>query len=373
MIKYFFKGFSIILTTFFIMFLISFFMLPSSICLINGEKENIKLNLPVSTNANNSVFTATKIENDAFNVDENFSLIPNSIGKSEMNLSLFGLLPIKTVSVSVLPNDVLIPCGNTVGISIETEGVMVLGLGYVNGYDGKVYEPTKGILKIGDVILKAGDITLQEKEDLVDAIEINGDNDISLIIKRGDDEKIVVATPVLSEDGKNYKLGVWVRDSTQGLGTMTFYNKTSNEFGALGHGIYDVDTKKIMSVKEGSLTDANISGIKKSSKGSPGEILGSLNKSEIFGDVVNNSKYGIYGNVSNDLNLPSEAMPITLKNDVEIGAATILTDILGGDVVAYDVNIESINKNSLNADKSIVINIVDEKLLSETNGIVQGM
>ncbi len=355
--------------------------IPGSVHLMEGKKQSFSLGLPLSADFSMENIGVLNVNNEKvegnihLSLDEPFSVEPQNTGTAEVSLSLLGVIPVKTVTVDVLPKTEIIPCGMAVGVEIDTDGVMVLGTGYVNSTDNKAYEPARGVLKSGDLIVKADGVEMKEKEDLMEVVKEKGGSEINFVIKRDGDLKNVSVTPVMSQDDNSYKLGVWVRDSTQGIGTITYYIPQNNKFGALGHGIYDVDTEKLMSVKDGIVTKADIAGIKKGEKGSPGELMGSLKKDEVLGDIAKNTEHGLYGTIdTNKLDtIVTTPMEIGLKQDIKEGEATILTNICADKIEEYKINIESVNINTANADKGMVIRITDERLLSQTNGIIQGM
>lgn len=379
--KLFTLGAIIILIAIAIIFASVVFLLPREIHLLEGKEEKFSWNLPINADFNNENIGALSINNEKvegnihLSLDEPFTIKPDETGNAEVSLSLFGIIPIKTVSVQVIPQMELIPCGNTVGVTMSTEGVMVLGTGYINNTEEEAVEPAKGILKSGDLILMAEGIELKTKEDLADAIEKNAGKDINLTIMRDGEKMKVKVTPVKSFDDNSYKIGAWVRDSTQGIGTITYFNPQTNAFGALGHGVYDVDTKKLMTIKEGSITESHLTGIKKGEKGSPGELMGDVIKNNVLGEIIANTEFGLYGKIDKNKEnyFGSESYPIGLQHEVQEGRAYILTNIDGKGVKKYEVEIESINKYSNNVDKGMVVKITDESLLNITNGIVQGM
>ena len=356
--------------------IINFIFFPSQINLLAGNTHKIDFNIPavatiVSDDENIlNINNKPSKNNENINLNETVYLKSNKEGSVNMQVSLMGI-PLKNVTVSVLPNMELIPCGDSVGVRIDTQGVMVLGLGSVVGEDGKEYEPSKNILEPGDMILKINNKEIDSKETLINCIENN--TTLNMEIKRDNEIKNITVNCVKGEDGKN-KIGVWVRDSTQGIGTLTYINPKTKTFGSLGHGIVDVDTKEIMEVKDGKIMKSNIVDIKKGEKGSPGELVGSIKKDEEIGIITNNTNVGIYGKITNDdFIYNKKSIPIGLKDSVEIGPAKILCNIEDNVVEEYNIEIESINKYNIDDSKSMVIKITDERLLNKTNGIIQGM
>lgn len=274
------------------------------------------------------------------------------------------------ILINQTQNIQVIPCGITIGVKINTNGIIVLGTGKIKTTNGEINPPEN--LKSGDLILKANGKILANKEELINCIETS--SKINLQIKRNNKISDVNITPVKSNDGKN-KIGVWVRDSTQGVGTMTYYNPATNKFGALGHGITDIDTQQLMSVKYGDILKTDVISIIKGECGNPGEILGDIRNDEKLGTIKLNNEYGIYGNIYlNKLNnIPSEKMQIQLKNNIHEGPATIRSNIENGTIKNYDAYIETVNRFTSDDSKGMTIRITDKNLLSKTNGIIQGM
>jgi stage IV sporulation protein B len=288
-----------------------------------------------------------------------------------MMLSAFGL-PIREVTLDVLPTLELIPAGITVGVHINTHGVMVLGTGTVKGEDGNIYSPSEGKLQAGDLILTANGQSLTCKEDLAKVIA-NSDDLITLQIRRDDEVIEAMITPASTIAGN--QIGSWVRDSTQGIGTITFINPETNTFGALGHGIMDVDTKKLMSVKSGEITASRITAVKKGNRGFPGELVGEIQTNEVIGQVKMNSPYGIYGTMEMPLpeEISQERLQIAKQDQIQIGEATVRSNVINNEVRDFVINIESVNLFSADETKGMIIRITDPDLISHTNGIVQGM
>ncbi|MCL2420764.1 MAG: SpoIVB peptidase [Defluviitaleaceae bacterium] len=295
----------------------------------------------------------------------------SSSGTATMQLSAFGF-PVREVTLDILPGLEVIPCGITVGVRINTNGVMVLGTGTVIDTDGQYHNPSGGKLRAGDLILNANGKDLTSKEDLMTAIAESGDT-LLLQIMRDNETIETTITPVQSEKGN--MIGSWVRDSTQGIGTITYFNPTTGNFGALGHGIMDVDTKKLMSVKSGRITAARITNVKKGARGTPGELVGEIQVGNVLGQIKTNSPFGIYGVMSQPLpsNIPLEPVRVAKQDQIEEGPAIIRTNVADSEVRDFAINVESVNRFSTDETKGMVIRITDPELLAITGGIVQGM
>ena len=302
-----------------------------------------------------------------------FTLKATEPGSHQINLKLFGFLDFKQVNVDVIEKVELVPAGNTIGIYIQSDGVMVLGTGVISGEDGLNYEPALNKLRTGDYITSINGKKTLYKEDVMDEIEKLGGGTLEIEIRRNDEYLMYNITPVKSSSG-DYKIGVWIRDDTQGIGTMTF-TTTDGDFGALGHGITDVDTSQIVEVGEGSIYNAEVMSIVKGQEGKPGELIGVIEQEDknIIGDIKKNTSQGIYGQVNSKYNQNHRnSIPIGLKQDVHKGQATILSCV-DNEINEYEIIIEDITLGGGNGNKGLVIKITDGELLEKTGGIVQGM
>lgn len=357
---------------------------PQSINLIEGQEHIFEFALPLEAKLTPEKVGVLKINNKPIddpnitvNLKDPFTMQVDELGKVDVQLSLLGFIPVINMKVEVMPHTQVIPCGNTVGVKISTDGVMVLGLGAVKGADNTASEPGRGILEIGDLIQEIDNKSLDSKEDLIDCITQNQGTPLKMKIRRGKSIIHKTITPVYSKEEKQYKIGVWVRDSTQGIGTITYYNPETKMYGALGHGITDVDTKQIMSVRGGELVKTQIISITKGRKGAPGELSGVINENEesIIGSIHTNTEQGIYGTLydSGLEGLQSEPVYLAFQNEVEEGPAYILANINGEKVERFQVNIQKISRYNNDISKGMVVKIVDKRLIELTNGIVQGM
>ena len=287
-----------------------------------------------------------------------------------MQVKLFGILPFKQVGIRVIEDRELIPVGVPIGIYVKTEGVLVVGTGeFASQGAGKV-SPAKNILKSGDYVIKLNGTEVTGKDDFITRIENCGGEEQLLTIRRDAETYDVRIKPERDRTGK-YKIGVWVRDNAQGVGTMTYIDENGN-FGALGHGINDVDTSTLMEMNDGTLYQTEIISIRKGAAGQPGEMTGMIVYSDdrILGDITSNSTRGIFGKA---LALGTEeALPIGLKQEIEKGPAQILCTV-DGTTRYYDIEITEIHLDHDNVNRGIELRVTDPELLSVTGGIVQGM
>lgn len=268
----------------------------------------------------------------------------------------------------------VIPGGQPIGIKLNTNGVLVVGLSDIEGKNGEKLSPAgEAGIQIGDSIIKINGATIKDSKDLID--KVNKDGKVNIILLRKDKSIEKTVTPLKSEVDGNYKLGIWVRDSTAGVGTLTFYDKTSGKFAALGHPITDVDTGTLLKVKDGSLINSTIISVKKGIKGDPGEIRGIfINEENPIGNIKENTMCGIYGDkikiAKGKVNKPIE---VAFKDEIKEGDAKILTTINGEEPKYYNIKIEKLFSQDAPGPKSMVIKVTDPELLKKTGGIVQGM
>lgn len=298
----------------------------------------------------------------------------NELDTYQMNLKLFGVLPYKSVDIEVIQDKMLIPSGIPIGIYVKTNGVLVVGIGEFENGEGKRVSPSKYALQKGDYILKVDGIEIENKKQFVRLIEESVEENMVLSIKRNGEITDVMVKPEYNQNEER-KLGIWIRDNAQGIGTMT-YEDTDHTFGALGHGINDVDTSTLMNLEEGTLYRTEIVGITRGSNGSPGELTGYIeyDSDNIIGEITENTAEGIFG-VCDDENIQAvvyEPIPIALKQEIGLGPAQIICSVTG-EPEFYDVEIVEINLDQDNINRGIVIQVVDEKLLTLTGGIIQGM
>jgi len=359
-------------------FLFNIISFPNEINLTQNIEHQLSFNSPFSATIRTDSVNVLKVNDRPVTDNINITLSdPLTIQSSEactaqMTLNAFGV-PIKRVTLDILPEIEVVPCGLTVGVEIKTDGVMVLGPGTVKTKDGAALSPSEGKLESGDLILDVNGKPLSGKKDLISAVE-KSQSEVELKIKRNDTLMKTTVSPVKSQEDNQNKIGVWVRDATRGIGTITYYNPVSQKFGALGHGILDVDTKQLMSVKEGVIMEAQITDIKKGDKGYPGELVGELHSDVTLGSIKMNTPYGIYGSM--DLTgvnkLTAKKTPIALQDQVHDGPAVIYSNV-DSEIRQYDVYIENVNRFSNDETKGMVLRITDPALLRKTNGIVQGM
>lgn len=285
-----------------------------------------------------------------------------------------GLLPLKEVEVQVQSPISVIPGGVPIGIYMETEGILVVGAGTVIGVDGLNHEPAEGVVRGGDYIQAMNGTPISDKEELIERVNQEGSQEVVLELRRKGEPFQIKLRPIQTGTDE-YKLGIWVRDNTQGIGTLTFLTE-NQKFGALGHGINDVDTGELLELSEGALYDTNIQEIKRGEKGSPGELSGTIRyRPELrHGEIMQNTNVGIFGTCEACLRerLGGELLEVGYKQEVQRGPALIRSAV-DGTLRDYQVEILEVHRNEEDVNKGIILKVTDPALLSLTGGIIQGM
>lgn len=301
------------------------------------------------------------------------SLANQAKGSSKtVELKLFHIIPVKSTVVKIIDETSLTPGGTPFGIKLFTKGVIVIDITNVQT-DSGIACPAKlaGILK-GDIILTINNIEVSSNEEVAEIIESSGGNNLSVTLKRDNQTIKTLIKPAKSSIDGKYKGGLWVRDSSAGIGTITYYLKDDLRFAGLGHGICDVDTGKIMPINSGEVCEVSINSILKGKAGTPGELRGSFVSDEQVGKLVLNNETGIFGVLNKEPN-NLNSVPIRLKQEVKKGPAKIICTLDDTGPHEYEINIEKIDLNPKTMTKNMVITVTDANLLSKTGGIVQGM
>ena len=292
-------------------------------------------------------------------------------GEGKLTFRLLGLLPLRTVKLSVRPQRVLVPGGQSVGVAMKTFGVVVVG----NSDLGKTPSPARlAGLKSGDVIQRVNGASVSGAAQLSACLD--GGDTAHLRLLRGESVVECDVTPARDERDGRYRLGAWVRDSTAGVGTLTFYDPQSDAFGALGHAITDIDTGVVMPVGEGEIYANRVVDVTPSRDGAPGELTGDfLGETEALGSVDRNCEFGIFGRAARPLEngLYPEGLPVATRRQIHTGPATLLTTVDGGDVGEYACEIVRLSDAARPGARAMVVRVTDPALLEKTGGIVQGM
>ena len=309
--------------------------------------------------------------------DERLELKENTLsareaGEAEVTVNLFGLFPIGRMRVTAGEGKRLMPGGPAVGVALATRGVLVVGVSDIAGQS-----PAQSAgLKAGDVIETVNGQTVNSSQHLTELVSASQGKALTLTFQRDGTKRTAFLTPLFDKASGAYRMGAWVRDSTAGVGTLSYYDPENGTYGALGHAINDGDTGRLLPVKAGSLLEAEIVDIRKGRKGTPGELRGSFLRNQvILGSIEDNTQLGIYGKLDKDYVNPlyPDGVPIGYQESVEIGPAVILSTVDGEGIKEYSVEIIQAVRQLAPAQKSLVIRVTDPELLEKTGGIVQGM
>ena len=359
--KFFKKILIIILLLIIYIYVCNISMLPNNIILIQGEQLKLDTILGINVKNAETMQASSNLNNSI--VDET--------GKMTLNLSLFNLFPVKAVTVNVIPKTSVIPLGKAIGMKMYTEGVLVVGMTEIEGK--KPYE-NSGI-ETGDKIIEINNQEINNTDELIACVNSSKGETVEIKYISDTEEKVANIEPVKTANNE-YKLGLWVRDAAAGVGTLTFYEPSTGNFGALGHGINDVDTYELIDIANGELVTTNIVDIVKGQNGTPGEIRGTIDNGITVGAIAKNTSFGVYGQISNinRLNIDSsKAMEVANRNEIKTGKAEIICELENGTTKTYEIEIQKIFLENNENNKSMLIKINDEELIEKTGGIIQGM
>ncbi len=354
--------------------------IPGHITLLAGEDYILSYKSPFFLQAYSKSEILKVSDHDDKSATANgkpYTLLALKQGVAELDLRMLGLIPVKTIQVRSIMNQQVVASGHPIGIKLKTNGIIVINVSGVILEDGSRVSPaeTAGLLT-GDILINAGGQKLSSIRDLLNVIEKSAGKPISISYKRQNTQYNTTITPIKSGEDQQYRVGIWVRDSSAGIGTLTFVDPANKVYGALGHGINDIDTGSLLQVGSGQLLKSNIEGIKKGIKGSPGELEGEfLNSPRVVGDIELNCDFGVFGKFNGDPKKDKwgKTMQIGSHSTVRVGKATILACIRDNIVEEYEIEIQRIARTDLNSTKNMVIRITDSRLLEATGGIVQGM
>lgn len=289
----------------------------------------------------------------------------------DVKLKAFGIIPFSTVNVEVVDELHVSVLGTPFGMKLYTDGVLVIDITTVETVSGSISPGEDAGVKKGDYILSADGKQVLTNEELSAAVAASGGNRIKLVIKRGGTPKTVYVTPALSKETNSYRIGLWVRDSSAGIGTLTFYSPATGIVCGLGHGVCDEDTGNLLELKNGEIVSAEIVSVEKGSSGSPGQLKGRFTYGTI-GKIDCNSEKGVYSVLKGKLGF-SRLTETALKQEVRDGDAQIFCTVDGREPQLYSCRIKKRSSAYLSATQNMTVTVTDPELLKLTGGIVQGM
>lgn len=288
----------------------------------------------------------------------------------ETSVRLFDIFPIKSTKVNVSERKYVVSGGDVFGIRLYTKGVMIVKIDDVATSNGTACPGAKAGLKEGDIILSVNGKEISSNKTLSKIISKSGGNELLFKIERDENVTEIKFKPVLSSNGSDYKGGLWVRDSTAGIGTMTFYDRNSGVFAGLGHAVCDVDTGEIMPLSGGDAVKASVKGCYKSTGNSPGELCGVFSGNSI-GSLIINGETGIYGTLYS-YSKNADVIPVALPAEIKTGYAQIISTVDENGPRRYDIQITKIYQGASDQ-RNLIIKVTDKELIEKTGGIVQGM
>lgn len=347
-------------------------LMPQKIKLFEQESFSLNRITPALANVQPTT-TALKMAKS----EKDLQITGKSTGQSDVVYDIGGF-PIKNISVQVLPELKVVPGGQSIGVKLNSLGVLVVGYHQIETESGKKSPGELAGIQVGDIITKINGKKIEKMGDVTPFIQEAGKtgNPLHIVVKRNEKLIETTLTPVKDSKESSYRIGLYIRDSAAGIGTMTFYEPKSKKFGALGHVISDIDTKKPIVVHDGKIVRSTVTSIEKGSNGSPGEKLARFSgEKDQIGNITKNTPFGIFGKLNKPIEngVLDQPLPIALSHEVKKGPAKILTVVDENKVEAFDVEIVSTVNQKFPATKGMVIKITDQKLLEKTGGIVQGM
>ncbi len=360
-----------------------FFGIAPKLTLLEGEEYVLDLSSPFNLHIRGSQEGILLVNEESISPRGNSLNGPLSfkavqLGNLTLDFRLFGVIPLRQMEVFVLPEKHIMPGGHSIGIKLQAEGVLVVGYNLISDHDRLISPAKEEGIRIGDVIVE---INGRPVTDLMDAAELiregsEGGKTLHLTVFRGGESLEFRVKPLFCQENRSQRIGLYIRDSAAGVGTLTFYEPETGIYGALGHVISDVDTHNPIDIKDGQIVRADIVSIREARRGYPGEKSGVfVEGQDILGNIEKNTAAGIFGRLDQIDNHPlyRQPLPIGLSQDVEEGPATILTVVEGDLIEEFVIEIQKVNRQGGRDNKDMVLRITDEELLEKSGGIVQGM
>lgn len=352
-IKTFFIIIGLLIFLYSVIYLYSYFTMKENYYILNGEDTVV---------ANDFMLVKGEVPDEM------------SLNDNKVQMNFLGV-PVKSVNVSVIDIDEVVACGVPFGIKMYTNGVMVVSMSDVDTESGSINPAYEAGVRVKDVIKMINSKKINSIEDFEEMVEKSEGKQLELNLLRDNKELTYYVTPLKSMSSGKYRLGLWIRDSSAGIGTMTYYDKKTGLFAGLGHGICDVDTGQRLPLSYGTVLKSSIIDVVKGKKGTPGELKGILYDNMKIGQLYDNSDSGVFGILSEKAmeHIGGKTYPVGLSSDIKKGPAKILCTLDGDTVKEYDIIIENVNKAPYFGEKNMILKITDNELMEKTGGIVQGM
>lgn len=344
--------------------------LPDTLVLTQGQAQTLNLGPQLQLIPVGEDMAVTSTQDETLG---QVQLAGQATGTSQLLLSLLGVIPLKKVEVQVSPEKRLMPGGAAIGVAMRTDGVLVVG---TSDLSAAASPAALCGIRPGDVLQTVNGVKILSSRQLTELINNLGEKPLPVEYARDGTTYTTTLTPRLDSATGTVRMGAWVRDSTAGVGTLSFYDPATGGYGALGHAITDGDTGQVLTVSQGQILQADIVAVQKGQKGAPGELKGNFLMDPVpLGNIRRNTILGIYGQMDKPCTNPlyPDGLPIGLRSGVHDGPATILSTVDSTGMQAFTVEITRVNQQSSPAPKSMVVKVTDPRLLAITGGIVQGM
>ncbi|MEX2462020.1 MAG: SpoIVB peptidase [Paenibacillaceae bacterium] len=362
----------------------NFASFPNQLRLFSGQGKELKLSMPVNamvTVADPNIVRVNGHSQQSFrvNLNEPIKLQTGKSGVTELKLKLFGKIPLKTVKVNVMPDLKVVPGGQTIGVKLKSAGIMIVGHHLVSVAENRKISPgEEAKIQVGDLIMSINGTLLNDVSKVSDIVTQAGKakKPLELVVQRNNLKMNITLHPVFDIMDKTYRIGLYIRDSAAGIGTLTFYAPDQQVYGALGHVITDMDTQNPIVVGGGEIVHSNVTSIAKSHHGEPGEKRAEFFKNgKVLGNIEKNTAFGIFGKMRElpEHSFGQEPISVAFAEDVVEGSAQIYTVLEGQKVEKFNVVISHVTRQDFPSTKGMIIKITDPRLLEKTGGIVQGM
>jgi len=353
----------------------AFVTLPDHLRLPQGYAHELSLGLPFSKAVQTAGGTGLSLAGSGAPLQ----LAAEQTGRYTIDVKLFGLIPIRRMTVDVVPQIRVVPGGHSIGVRLQSDGVMVVGFAAVRDEDGQVQHPGRDAgIQLGDTILAIDGRTVRGEDHAAHLFQeaARKGRPVTVAIRRNGERIERSVQPVKEKESGRWRVGLYIRDGASGVGTLTFYHPASRKFGALGHVIAENETKKPFEFAEGLITAADVVRIQKGKRASPGEkITKQLESGPRLGIIEKNSRFGIFGRLSGAVRNPlyPEPIPVAMASQVKEGPAEMLTVVDGQKIERFQIEIVRLMRQPTAEGKNMIVQVTDPRLLSETGGIVQGM
>ncbi|RCX23162.1 stage IV sporulation protein B [Fontibacillus phaseoli] len=357
--------------------------LPDELRLFQGQGRQIHLALPVQASISVDrpdvvMLNGQAVPSMTVSLENPVNLSPVHSGEAKLRMKLFGQIPLKTVKLNVIPDLKVIPGGQTIGVKVKSAGILVVGHHQVSDNNRKLSPGEAAGLKVGDLITHIDGVRLKDVKDVAEMAGKAGKTNkpLQLTYTRGGKSFNTSLSPAFDDQDRAWRLGLYIRDSAAGVGTLTFYAPDQGVYGALGHVITDMNTQTPIVVGSGEILQSSVTSISKSESGEPGEKRAHfIKEGKTLGNIERNTHFGIFGKMKQnpDHSVYQTSIPVAFSEEVKEGQAEILTVVEGQKVERYRIEIVHVSKQSAPETKGIVLRITDPRLIEKTGGIVQGM